>query len=620
MEIRKFVEWFKRKDESAESAATHRNGNEVVVLENNQTVDLNDPAAIVYLQNELMGQLSALHSAAIVSETDLAGNITFANDRFCELSKYAWDELVGMNHRMLKSGHQPDSIFRELWETISQGKTWKGVIKNKAKDGGFYWVDSTITPVLDAVTGKPVKYVAIRFDITALKNYEQELQQMVEEIRSSEEELTQSMEEIQAINEELTRTQIELRGQVSAMNNAAIVSETDLLGNITYVNDKFCQYAKYTKAELMGQNHRILKSGHQPDELFVQMWAEISAGRYFQGEVKNRAKDGSYYWVIATITPVIGDDGKPIKYISVRYPITRQKELEERIGEELKKSRLLQEELEAAKVYLEQRVVEQQGELHDSVIYAERLQRALMPSSETLNQLIPQQFEMELLFQPRDRISGDFYWAGQWKKKTVIAIGDGTGHGVPGAFMSIFGITSLIKLVEERGMVDPASILDELDEEIRRILKQEEGFESIQDSIEMNLITLTEGLNQVSLSSAMRKALLVNAEGMTEIEADRRPVGGTLYGQAPFTNRMIELNPGETLYVFSDGYMSQLGGETKPLRKFGAKPFRELILQASQIPSLKDQMSVMKQTLSNWKGSFNDQTDDIIVAAIRCRQ
>ena len=617
MEIRKFVEWFKRKDELLSSPTEDREA-DVVVLENNKKVDLSDPTAIVLLQNELMGQLHALHSSAIVSETDLEGNITFANDRFCELSKYSWEELVGQNHRILKSGHQPDSLFEDLWRRISSGETWKGTIKNKAKDGSFYWVDSTITPILDPVTRKPVKYVAIRFDISMLKAYEQELQQLVEELRSHEEELTQNLEEIQQINDELNRTQIELRGQLAAVNNAAIVSETDLLGNITYVNNLFCEISKYKPEELIGKNHRILKSGHQPDSLFVEMWQTISSGNYFQGEVKNKAKDGSYYWVVATITPVLGEDGKPTKYISIRFPITKQKELEEKLNNELKKSRLLQDELESAKIYLEQRVVEQQGELYDSVIYAERMQRALMPTRQVLEEKIPRPFEIEVLFMPRERISGDFYWVGQWKKKTVVAIGDGTGHGVPGAFMSIFGITSLIKLVEERGMVDPASILDELDDEVRRILRQEDGFESIQDSIEMNILVMTEGLNQLNIASAMRKALLIRQAELIEIEADRRPVGGTLYGQTPFSSRQIDLQPGDTLYLFSDGYMSQLGGGTKPPRKLGAKAFKELISNLDQEQALAEQMEHLRRIFAEWKGSFNDQTDDIILVAVRC--
>jgi PAS domain S-box-containing protein len=615
MDLHKFVEWFKRKDERVLSSG--QNQSDIIVLDNNKPIDLKDPTAIVSLQIELMGQLNALHNAAIVSETDLQGNIIFANDRFCELSKYSWDELVGSNHRILKSGHQPDELFQDLWDTITKGNTWKGIIKNKAKDGSFYWVDSTITPVLDPDTRKPVKYVAIRFDITTLKTYEQELQQMVEEIGAHEEELSQTIEEIQSINEELTSTQIELRGQVAALNNAAIVSETDLLGNITYVNDLFCKFSKYSPEELMGNNHRILKSGHQPDSLFVEMWETICSGRYFQGEIKNRAKDGSYYWVVATITPVMGEDNKPIKYISVRYPITNQKELEEQLYDELKKSRLLRDELEAAKIYLEQRVIEQQGELHDSVVYAERIQRALMPTHDVLSELIPKQFEIDILFMPRDRISGDFFWVGKWKKKTILAIGDGTGHGVPGAFMSIFGITALIKLVEERGMVDPASILDELDDNIRRILRQEEGFDTIQDSIEMNILALSDDTSQVHISSAMRKAIIARGGELIEVETDRRPVGGTLYGHEPFTTHQLELQPSDVLYLFSDGYVSQLGGDTKPLKKFGIKAFKDLIKSIPTNMTLKQQMNVFRQNLLAWKGDFNDQTDDVIIVALR---
>ncbi|MFC5537443.1 PAS domain-containing protein [Rhodocytophaga aerolata] len=156
-------------------------------------------------------------------------------------------------------------------------------------------------------------------------------QQQAEELRAQEEEMRQNMEELNATQEEMTRKQIELGGQIAALNNAAIVSEVDLRGNIIFANDEFCRLAKYTREELIGKKQSIVRHPDMPAALFDDLWATIVKGKVWKGEVKNRAKDGSYYWVDATITPVLGENGRPIKYIGVRYDITSKKEQEERI-------------------------------------------------------------------------------------------------------------------------------------------------------------------------------------------------------------------------------------------------------------------------------------------------
>ncbi|HWA28844.1 MAG TPA: PAS domain S-box protein [Lacunisphaera sp.] len=253
---------------------------------------------------EVLDLKTALDEHAIVAITDAHGKITFVNDKFCAISKYAREELLGQDHRLINSGFHPKEFIRELWTTIREGRVWRGEIKNRAKDGSLYWVDTTIVPFLDA-NGKPRQYVAIRTDITARKEAEEKLNASTKEV-------------------------MDLK---AALDEHAIVAITDAHGKITFVNDKFCAISKYAREELLGQDHRIINSGHHPKEFIRELWATIRQGRVWHGQLRNRAKDGSFYWVDTTIVPFLGENGKPRQYVAIRADITERKRIEMEIKE-----------------------------------------------------------------------------------------------------------------------------------------------------------------------------------------------------------------------------------------------------------------------------------------------
>jgi len=242
----------------------------------------------------------ALDESAIVAITNPKGIIIHANDNFCRISKYSRDELLGMDHRIINSSFHSKDFIRDLWGTIANGKIWKGELKNKAKDGTVYWVDTTIVPFLDQ-DGKPYQYVAIRSDITQRKQ--------------SEERLLKSLKEVSDYK--------------FALDESSIVAITDQKGIINFVNDNFCKISKYEREELIGKDHRIINSGFHPKEFIRDLWVTIANGKIWKGELKNRAKDGTYYWVDTTIVPFLNELGKPFQYVAIRSDITLRKKAEE---------------------------------------------------------------------------------------------------------------------------------------------------------------------------------------------------------------------------------------------------------------------------------------------------
>lgn len=239
----------------------------------------------------------------ITSTTDLNGKIIYVSEALSQISGYKKEHLIGKNHRVLRHPDMPDELFKELWETIANNKKWEGEIKNRTKDGGSYWVEATIYPNYDE-NGEKTSYTAISIDITAKKQVEKLLKQA-------------------NISEKKIQQYIDL------VDKNILTSSTDLNGNITYVSDAFSQISGYSKDELLGKNHRIVKHKDNDPYIYENMWETLSNNRIWHGVIKNRKKDGGYYWVDATIYPMFNEVGEKIGYTAIRIDITDKKKVEE---------------------------------------------------------------------------------------------------------------------------------------------------------------------------------------------------------------------------------------------------------------------------------------------------
>ena len=253
-------------------------------------------------------------------------------------------------------------------------------------------------------------------------------------------------------------------------------------------------------------------------------------------------------------------------------------------------------------------VEEQKKDITDSIAYAENIQRALLPDAKQLS-LIPDGF---VLFQPKDIVSGDFYWMHHHNDVVYLAACDCTGHGVPGAFMSMIGSSQLDEAVVEKGLTQPNEIFYEVRKGFIDALKQTGEQGQQKDGMDAVLIKWDKK-KKLEFAAAYNPLFLIRNGELLETKPDKQPVGFYTGEQKPFTHHELTLEKGDTVYIFSDGYHDQFGGPKD--KKFMLKNFKKLLLSI-QDKSMNEQKTILEETMDEWKGD-TEQVDDILVIGVR---
>lgn len=275
-------------------------------------------------------------------------------------------------------------------------------------------------------------------------------------------------------------------------------------------------------------------------------------------------------------------------------------------------SEMLEETVEqrTAEIEEQKRVIEAKNQnIIESINYAKRIQESILPAAEKMQKLLPDSF---IFFKPRDIVSGDFYWITERDEKVFVTAVDCTGHGVPGAFMSLIGNDQLNNTVKSKGITSPDQVLSHLHNGVRQVLNQQSG--KSRDGMDLAFCAIDKQ-NKVMEFAGARNPLIIIREGNMEIiKGDKKSVGGIKKAdEQSFTKHTISLEKPAMYYIFSDGYQDQFGGEEG--QKYLTKNFRKLLLEIHDKP-LGEQKRLLEEELNAWRGSY-PQIDDILVIGMR---
>jgi len=363
---------------------------------------------------------------------------------------------------------------------------------------------------------------------------------------------------------------------------------TDKKANIEYINPAFTQSTGYELSDFT-LTPKILNSGKTPRETYKSLWKTISAGKIWEGEFINKKKSGEEFLERALIAPIKDSNNTIINYVAIKEDITQKRRAELEFTEQ---HNMLKEALK---------------NLSDSINYAKKLQKALL-SPLKLEQIFSQNYS--LLYLPRDVVSGDFYFAAKKKNWITFAVGDCTGHGVPGAFLSVLSYSILNDIIHMQKEIDTALSL-----EIMRIRMKQVFANGAKDGLDIALCAINTETNTLYYSGAYNPLILLRDGEVIEKKATYNPIGH-FAKEMEFEKHEIKLQEKDKIYLFSDGFVDQFGGSKN--RKFMRKRFYDVLKELSHIP-IEKQDKILEEIFDKWKNN-QDQVDDVTILGMEWRE
>jgi len=373
-----------------------------------------------------------------------------------------------------------------------------------------------------------------------------------------------------------------------------------------YVNPMIEQFTGFPPE--FYDNRSIYDSDYSPHVIsfFETMCSEVFRSKNFMKSEFTMPSLVGDKVIQVDFIPEFNLENEIVTLLIVGHDVTEMKVAERKILAQNQILEKINEEVSAQKVEIE----EIARDITESIQYAKRIQEAMLPKTDILNSIVKDYF---LFFQPRDIVSGDFYWILQKEGFVYVGVVDCTGHGVPGAFMAMIGFTMLNQIVNQKEITTPSKILDALQDEVLKTLSHNKE-QKAQDGMDIALCKIDVNKKLIEFSGAMRPLYWWHQYDLHEVKGDKFGIGSVQIGERkPFTNHQIAYEPGDSIYLFSDGYVDQFGGDQG--RKFTPSRLRDLLVK-NQHKKMSDQKLVISRTFKEWKGQEN-QTDDVLVFGIK---
>jgi PAS domain S-box-containing protein len=435
-----------------------------------------------------------------------------------------------------------------------------------------------------------------------LKKEKKKLQSIIKEAIHKEESQKEEIEK-QAGKLYLANLELQKLSLVASKTDNA-VSIMDYNGKIEWVNEGYTRLFGFTFGEVIHSKTDLL--GEFADVTIndmVNLWFGDRKPIIFENQ--KATKYGTKVWVQTTLTPVLNENKQVKNLISIETDISRLKYAESEIASQ-------KDEIARQRdIALQQRdaITSQQKEIIDSILYAERIQKAVFNKESDLTAIFKDSFIYD---KPRDIVSGDFFWVHEVDNLKILAVVDSTGHGIPGAFMSLIGFTFLNHIIKENGILEPYQILNLLREKVIASLGQKGDDNEAKDGMDVSICVIDTQKKQITYAGANNKSYLVNSEGLIELEADKMPISIYITAKQSFKQKMISYQSNDVLYMFTDGYPDQFGGQHG--KKFKSSRFKKL-LQTISKENYNNQKTMLDIEFLRWKGALN-QVDDILIVGV----